>query len=136
MPGAIAFGRLARRISTKSALTVALAGWIVIILLGVAIVPLSPSEHEDFDLRLSYREDTGDYIVDAAPDSDMELRWEGEQWTLSEGVVLNPQAVLNLPGGGTEHRRREVQPVDTRRRHGRRISSRFLRIPVYWAGAS
>ena len=97
VPGAIAFGRLARRISTKSALTVALAGWIVIILLGVAIVPLSPSEHEDFDIRLSYREDTGDYIVDAAPDSDPELRWEGEQWTLSEGVVLSPQAVLNLP---------------------------------------
>ena len=64
VPGAIAFGRLARRISTKSALTIALVGWIVIILLGVAIVPLSPSEHEDFDLRLSYREDTGDYIVD------------------------------------------------------------------------
>ena len=33
----------------------------------------------------------------AAPNSDTELRWEGEQWTFSEGIVSEPQSVLNLP---------------------------------------
>ena len=69
VPGAMAFGWLAKQISTKLALTVALVGWIVIVLFGVALVPLSPTEHEDFDFQLSYREDTGDYVVEAAPDS-------------------------------------------------------------------
>ena len=55
VPGAVAFGRLARRISTKPALTLTLIGWSVITLFGVALAPLSPAEHADFDYRLEYR---------------------------------------------------------------------------------
>ena len=96
VPGALAFGWLARRISTKPALTVTLVGWIAIILLGVAIVPLTPTDHADFDYQLSYREDTGDYIVDAAPDSDVHLEWEGETWTLQEGLAFNTEEARSL----------------------------------------
>ena len=99
IPGAIAFGRLAERISTKRALMVSLAGWIVIVFFGVAIVPLQPVEHEDFDFQLSYRQDSRHYVIDVAPslpDSGFELRWVGEQWTLAEGAALKPAAVQRL----------------------------------------
>ena len=100
VPGALAFGWLAERITTKPALIVSLLGWIVIILFGVAIVPLSPSQHSDFDFQLNYRPAANEYVIDVAPDlSDdgLELQGGGEAWVLSEGAVLNPGAVRNLP---------------------------------------
>ena len=100
VPGALAFGWLADRITTKPALIVSLIGWIVIILFGVAIVPLSPSQHSDFDFQLNYRPAASEYVIDVAPDlSDdgLELQGGGEAWVLSEGAVLNPGAVRNLP---------------------------------------
>ena len=96
VPGAVAFGRLARRISTKSALTITLIGWSFIVLLGVALAPLTPSEHGDFDYQLSYREDAVEYAIDAAPDSEMSLEWEGERWTLREGLALSPESARAL----------------------------------------
>ena len=95
-PGAMAFARLAGRISTRSALTVTLIGWIAIILIGVGMAPLPHTEHADYDLQLSYRQDTGDYVVDAAPDSDMEVVWQGEQWILREGETLSAGRARSL----------------------------------------
>ena len=100
VPGALAFGWLADRISTKPALIVSLIAWIVIVLFGVAIVPLSPQEHSDFDFQLSYRQASGDYVIDVAPDlpdEGLELQGRGESWVLSQGAVLKPRAVMNLP---------------------------------------
>ncbi len=100
VPGALAFGWLAERITTKPALIVSLIGWIVIILFGVAIVPLSPSQHSDFDFQLNYRPAANEYVIDVAPDlSDdrLELQGGGEAWVLSDGAVLKPGAVRNLP---------------------------------------
>ena len=99
VPGALAFGRLADRIATKAALVVALLGWIVIVLFGVALAPLTPAAHGDFDFQLGYREASGDYVVEAAPDLDdpLELRWQGEYWRLEEGLALAAGAVANLP---------------------------------------
>jgi MFS-type transporter involved in bile tolerance (Atg22 family) len=100
VPGAKAFGWLAEKISTKRALMIALAGWSIVLLFGVAIAPPLPKEHEDFDFQMSYRQASNDYVVDAAPelpDSGFELRWEGERWVLREGAVLDPQAVRSLP---------------------------------------
>lgn len=100
VPGALAFGWLADRISTKPALIVSLVAWIVIVLFGVAIVPLSPQEHSDFDFQLSYRQASGDYVIDVAPDlpdEGLELQGRGESWALSQGAVLKPRAVMNLP---------------------------------------
>ena len=99
-PGALAFGWLANKISTKSALMVSLGGWIVIVLFGVAIVPLSPNVHTDFDFQLAHRPDTNDYIVVAAPgspESRHELRLQEDAWMLSEGAVLDPGAIRTLP---------------------------------------
>ena len=86
-PGAMAFGWLASRISTKRALIISLCGWIVIVLFGVAVVPLTPDEHGDFEYRLSAA-DGGGYAVDAAPASERALEYEGASWTLSEGDAL------------------------------------------------
>ena len=38
--GAMAFAWLARRTTTKSALTAALGGWVLIVVAGVAVAPL------------------------------------------------------------------------------------------------
>ena len=100
VPGAKAFGWLAQKISTKRALMAALAGWSVVLFFGVAIAPLWPKEHDDFDFQLSYRQASNDYIIDVAPelpDYGFEMRWEGERWVLSKGAVLKPQAVRSLP---------------------------------------
>ena len=100
VPGAIAFSRLAAKTSTKSALTAALVGWIVIVLFGVALAPLPPAEHSEFDFQWDYRPGRNDYILDAAPDlpdSGFDLSWSGEGWLLSEGTALKPRAVMNLP---------------------------------------
>ena len=99
IPGALGFGWLAERISTKPALAVALSGWSVIVLVGAAIVPLSPSDHQDFDFQLDYRQDSRDYLVEVAPDlpdAGFELQWAGEQWVLAEGLALQPSAVERL----------------------------------------
>ena len=100
VPGAKAFGWLAERISTKYALIIALAGWSLVLLFGVALAPPLPEEHSDFDFQMSYRQASNDYIVDVAPDlpeSGLEVQWEGERWVLSEGAVLTSQAVRSLP---------------------------------------
>ena len=97
-PSAIAFGRLAGWISTKRALIVSLVGWIFIVLFGVALVPLVPKDHADFDYRLSYRPDLEVYVVDHAPDSDDKaLTWAGETWSLQGGDELSPRTLRGLP---------------------------------------
>ena len=99
--GAMAFGWLAGRTSTKAALTVSLLGWILVVMFGVAVAPLPPSEHGDFDFQLDYDRGSGAYVMSVAPDlpdSGFELRGRGgESWVLSEGIILTRRAVLYLP---------------------------------------
>ena len=79
--GAMFFSWLAYRITTKWALTAALAGWALVILFGVGVVPLAPQSHQDFDYQLSYQSPAGTYVVDAAPevtDSAVDLAWGQE----------------------------------------------------------
>ena len=101
VPGALAFAWLADRITTKPALIVSLVAWTVIILFGVAIVPLSPTQHSDFDFQLTYRPESAGYVIDVAPDlPDEGLKLQargGESWVLSQGILLKPRAVLYLP---------------------------------------
>ena len=100
VPGALFFAWLAMKISTKPALVISLLGWIVIVLLGVAIVPLSPSTHTDFDFQLQHRTGTNDYLVAEAPgsdDSEHVLQLGGETWRLEEGTALRSWQVRNLP---------------------------------------
>ena len=98
VPGALVFSRLADRISTKNALTVALGAWVGIVLLGVSLAPLPPSSDGDYDIRLSYREASGDYVVEAAPDGDdpVELRAGGATWEVAEGDAVRPSAAASL----------------------------------------
>ena len=98
VPGALAFSRLADRISTKNALTVALGIWVGIVLLGVSLAPLPPSAHGDFDIRLSYQEASGDYVVEAAPDGDdpVTLAAGGATWEIAEGDVVRPSEAASL----------------------------------------
>ena len=99
--GAMAFGWLAGRTTTKAALTVSLLGWILVVMFGVAVAPLPPSEHGDFDFQLDYDRGSGAYVMSVAPDlpdSGFELEGRGgESWVLSEGIILTRRAVLYLP---------------------------------------
>ena len=98
-PGALVFGKLALRFSTKTALVVALIGWCMIVLFGVALSPLVPAERSDFDYRLSYQSASGDYIVEKAPDLDdsrTEVLWREEVGEYIEGDVVSSQAAHTL----------------------------------------
>ena len=98
VPGALAFAWLADRITTKAALLVALAGWAGIVLVGVSLAPLPPAAHGDHDIRFAYREATGDYVVEAAPDVDdgYELRGRGLYWRIEEGHAFRAPAIADL----------------------------------------
>ena len=98
-PGALVFGKLALRFSTKTALVVALIGWCMIVLFGVALSPLAPAERSDFDYQLSYQSASGDYIVEKAPDLDdsrAEVLWREEVGEYIEGDVVSSQAARAL----------------------------------------
>ena len=100
--GAMAFAWLARRTATKTALTVALAGWVLIVLGGVAVVPLVPARHGEFDYQLSYRADAGAYAADAVPDvgdSHSESMWRLEGHDFEEGEMLSSERARRLLEG-------------------------------------
>ena len=101
--GAMAFARLAGLISTKGALGVSLVGWSLIVLFGVAIIPLVPSEHGQFDYQIAQRADAAGYVVEAAPelgDSPADKLWEREILAIDaefgEGSVLGMRQAERL----------------------------------------
>ncbi len=98
VPGALAFAWLADRIATKPALIVALVGWVGIVLVGVSLAPLPPADHGDFDIQLSYRDASRDYVVDVAPDLDdgYALRGRDQYWRIEEGFAFRASAVEGL----------------------------------------
>ena len=100
--GAMAFAWLARRTTTKTALTVALYGWVLIVLGGVAVVTLVPARHGEFDYQLSYRADSGAYAADAVPDvgdSHSESMWKRDGHDIEEGEQLSPERARRLLEG-------------------------------------
>ncbi len=100
--GAMAFAWLARRTTTKRALTVSLAGWVLIVIGGVAVVPLVPAGHGEFDYQLTYRADEAAYAAGAAPDigdSQSESAWRLEGHAIDEGELLSPQQAERLLEG-------------------------------------
>ena len=101
--GAMAFAWLARRTTTKTALSVSLAGWVLIVFVGVAVVPLVPADHGEFDYRLTYRE--GAYTVEAAPelgDGRSEWIWQLEGSHVQKGDVLSLERTARLLGRAHE----------------------------------
>lgn len=98
VPGALAFAWLADRIATKPALIVALLAWVGIVFFGVSLAPLPPGEHGDHDIQFTYREASGDYVVEVAPDLDdgYELGWRGQYWRIEEGFAFRGPALEGL----------------------------------------
>ena len=97
VPGALAFAWLADRIATKPALTVALVGWIGIVVVGVSLAPLTPTEHGDFEIQFEYREASGDYVAEVVADDDgYELTWRDQYWRVEEGYAFRASAIEGL----------------------------------------
>ena len=65
---AMVFSYLAKLITTKRALYVSLVGWVVIVIFGVAVIPLEPNQQNDYEYNLLYSERSGSYIISSAPD--------------------------------------------------------------------
>ena len=100
--GAMAFSWLARLTTTKTALTVSLVGWVVIVIGGVAVVPLVPASHGEFDYQLSHRADAAAYAVEIVPDlgdSRSESMWRSEGHAVEEGEILSPERAGRLLEG-------------------------------------
>ena len=100
--GAMAFAWLARRTTTKTALATALAGWVVIVLAGVAVAPLVPDRHGEFDYQLSYRAGAAAYAADAVPelgDSRSDSMWREQGHEIAEGEMLAPGRAARLLEG-------------------------------------
>ena len=96
----MAFSRLAYRTSTKSALGVSLLAWIVIVLFGVALAPLTPTNHSDHDFQLEYDSQSSEYLIAAVPggwDDDDRLQWQGSDWPLQPDNTLRSQEARDLP---------------------------------------
>ena len=98
--GAMGFSWLASRITTKRALALTLVGWSFVVLFGVAVAPLDPHEHQDFDYQLSYRQEVGGYLVEAVPelkDSRQDRVWGEEIGHISatepDGVVRTGEEI-------------------------------------------
>ena len=51
-PSAIGFTRLAKRVGTKSALNVALVGWVVLCFAALSFAPLEYSEHSEYQIQI------------------------------------------------------------------------------------
>ncbi len=97
--GAMVFAWIARRTTTKIALTTALAGWVLIVLAGVAVAPLVPNSHSEFDYQLTYRADAAAYAADAVPElgeSHSDSIWRQEGHEIEEGELLPPGRVARL----------------------------------------
>ena len=100
--GAMAFAWLAGRTTTKTALTTALAGWVLIVLAGVAVAPLVPTRHGEFDYQLSYRAGAAAYAADAVPElgeSHSDSMWREEGHEIAEGELLPPGRAARLLEG-------------------------------------
>ena len=100
--GAMAFAWLASRTTTKTALTTALAGWVLIVLAGVAVAPLVPTRHGEFDYQLSYRAGAAAYAADAVPElgeSHLDSMWREEGHEIEEGELLPPGRAAKLLEG-------------------------------------
>ena len=102
VPGALAFGWLAAKYSTKTALVASLGGWFIIIGFGISIAPLEPEEHGDFDYRLEYRSVDGLYEVTHAPevsDTETAQSWQRDVGVIEEGDMLGTRRTERLLEG-------------------------------------
>ena len=102
VPGALAFGWLAARYSTKTALVASLGGWFIIIGFGISIAPLEPEEHGVFDYRLEYRSVDGLYEVTHAPevsDTETAQSWQRDVGVIEEGDMLGTRRTERLLEG-------------------------------------
>ncbi len=100
VPGAMFFSKLAYRTSTKAALGVSLMAWIVIVLFGVALAPLTPTAHSDHDFQLEFDSGANQYRVAAVPgswDEDDTLEWQGKLWALQQDSTIAAQNANDLP---------------------------------------
>ena len=116
-PGALLFSWIAGRTNTKRALSMALAGWCLVIALAVGFVPLEPGEHIDFDYQLEYTT-AGVYDIVESPDlsndRDSDDEWLERYGHLFERATLNTSGAWDLAEAvaSSEHSRFGISVKD------------------------
>ena len=84
-PGAIIFGKIAKKKTTKNALIASLMLWCIVITFGVGIAPLEPQQANNYDYLIRYEESSQTYRLDNIPDfssSDGDKPWVDLHTTL------------------------------------------------------
>ena len=97
---AMIFSYLAKLITTKRALYVSLIGWVVIVIFGVAIIPLEPTGLSDYEYNLSYSDRSGNYVISSIPelsDSKSDQLWEEDLANKSLNN-MEPQGTISVNG--------------------------------------
>ena len=99
--GAMGFSRLSTLITTKNALVIALIGWSLIVLFGVALAPLVPESHEKTDYLLTFDKNSSYYGVDKSPTaggSVVDELWREEVGSIELGDIITLRQVEALLG--------------------------------------
>ncbi len=139
--GAVAFSWLARKTSTKAALTAALSGWVVIVFVGATVVGLVPDESGEYEYHLTYTQSTGIYTAEAVPeleDSHSEEMWKQEGYQIDEGEELSSDRAARLLDavGASEHSEYAIAidggPLDGRTAVGPAHPSSLGGGPIDW----
>ena len=62
-PCAIGFTKLAEATSTKSALTMSLVGWVVVVTAALSFAPLELSQHSEYDFQYDWNQENTEYDI-------------------------------------------------------------------------
>ena len=105
-PSAMLFTRLAGSTSTKTALTVALVGWVVVIFGAVGFAPLELAEHDEYDFQFDW--DESGYEVTALGsvslgDSDTDRAFKAE-WSDILPLDVEGEISTDATGSASEAR--------------------------------
>ena len=101
-PSAIAFSRLAEKITTKKALIVSLVGWCFIIALATGFCALEPEEEDEFVYRAHYISGEDVYVISIMDghelnlkDDDVHKEWN-QTWGLRNGLNMTSAEIVSL----------------------------------------
>ncbi len=101
-PSALAFSRLAEKITTKKALIVSLVGWCVIIALATGFCALEPEDEDEFVYRAHYISGEDTYVISIMDGHELDLEddklhkeWD-QTWGLKNGLNMSSADIINL----------------------------------------
>ena len=96
-PGAIVFSKIAKKIGTKSALSITLFIWMLVVLLAIGMSALEPVDPAEHDYRLEWRETS--YAIVKVPSlknegSDADWQEKAGKWNADDTLTIGQAQLL------------------------------------------